>query len=121
MMLKLVSDKVIPFAQDACYVNSGQTCVALTRTFVHEDIYDEFVRKSTDLAIKTRDKFGDPFAEGILYGPQIDKTQFDKILDLIDSGVKQGAKLECGGKRLNDKVGQISFHLQIPSQSLGKI
>lgn len=34
---------------------------------------------------------------------QVDQDQFDKILDLIDSGVKQGAKLECGGKRLGDK------------------
>ena len=79
-------------------------CIALTRTFVHEDVYDEFVRKSAELAIKTRDKFGDPFAEGIMYGPQIDKVQFDKVMDLIDSGKQQGAKLECGGKRLNDKA-----------------
>ena len=97
-------EKVVQIAQDACFVNSGQTCVALTRTFVHEDIYDEFVRKSADLAKKTRDKVGDPFKEGILYGPQIDQTQTDKIMDLIESGKKEGAKLECGGKRLNDKA-----------------
>lgn len=34
---------------------------------------------------------------------QVDKDQFDKILDLIESGKKEGAKLECGGKRLGNK------------------
>ena len=96
-------DKVVPLAQAACFVNMGQTCCALTRTFVHEDVYDEFVKRSAKLANETRSKVGDPFLENIQYGPQVDKTQFDKILDLIDSGKKEGAKLECGGGRLNEK------------------
>lgn len=95
--------KCVPLAQDACFVNMGQTCCALTRTFVHEDVYDEFVKQSTELAKQTRAKVGDPFLKDIKYGPQVDKTQFEKILDLIDAGKKEGAKLECGGGRLNDK------------------
>ncbi len=95
--------KVVPMAQDACFVNMGQTCCALTRTFVHEDVYDEFVKQSTQYAKQTRSKVGDPFLDEIKYGPQVDKTQFEKILDLIESGKKEGAKLECGGGRLNDK------------------
>ena len=96
-------DIVVPFAQNACYVNMGQTCCALTRTFVHEDVYDEFVKRSADLARQTRQAVGDPFVEGTMYGPQVDKAQFDKVLDLIESGVKEGATLECGGKRIYDK------------------
>lgn len=34
---------------------------------------------------------------------QIDKEMLDKVMDLIESGKKEGAKLECGGKRLNQK------------------
>ena len=34
---------------------------------------------------------------------QVDKEQFDKIMDLIESGKKEGAKLECGGARHGDK------------------
>jgi len=64
------SSKVVPLAQDACYVNMGQTCCALTRTFVHEDVYDEFVKQSAELANKTRGQVGDPFAEEIKYGPK---------------------------------------------------
>lgn len=34
---------------------------------------------------------------------QIDQKQFDKILDLIESGKKEGAKLECGGSAMEDR------------------
>ena len=34
--------------------------------------------------------------------PKIDQDQLDKVLELIESGKKEGAKLECGGKRLGD-------------------
>lgn len=50
-----------------------------------------------------------PFSERISLGvimcflPQIDKKQYNKILELIQSGVAEGAKLECGGKGLGRK------------------
>ena len=34
---------------------------------------------------------------------QIDNEQFGKIMDLVNSGKKEGAKLECGGEKLGDK------------------
>lgn len=37
------------------------------------------------------------------FWPQIDREQFGKILDLIDSGTKEGARLECGGASAADK------------------
>lgn len=48
-----------------------------------------------------RQEFEYKWNSGILF--QIDKEQFDKILDLIASGKKEGAKLECGGARHGDK------------------
>jgi len=42
---------------------------------------------------------GDPYDSKTQQGPQIDDTQFDKILSLIDSGRKEGAKLQTGGQR----------------------
>ncbi|CAG5114674.1 unnamed protein product, partial [Candidula unifasciata] len=94
-------DKVVPQAQEACMTNMGQCCVAGTRTFVQEKIYDDFVARSKELA-KTR-KIGDPFDCSTVNGPQIDEEQFNKILDLIQSGKKDGAKLEVGGERFGDK------------------
>ncbi|BFZ01963.1 hypothetical protein BsWGS_05002 [Bradybaena similaris] len=94
-------DVAVAAAQEACMTNMGQCCVAGTRTFVHEKIYDAFVAKSRELA-KNR-KIGDPFDGTTVNGPQIDEEQFNKILDLIKSGTKDGAKLEVGGERHGDK------------------
>ena len=46
---------------------------------------------------------GSPWDESVEQGPQIDTEQFQKILDLIEVGKKEGAKLECGGNRHGDK------------------
>ncbi|XP_023933198.1 retinal dehydrogenase 2 [Lingula anatina] len=94
-------DMAIQRSHDGLFFNSGQVCVAGSRTFVHEDIYDEFVKRSTELAIKRN--VGNPFEKTTQSGPQIDEEQFNKILELIQSGIAQGAKLQCGGKRLGDK------------------
>lgn len=94
-------DKAVETAHGMVMINQGQCCIAASRTFVHEDIYDEFVRRSVKLAQER--KVGDPFDADVLQGPQIDAEQFSKIQELIASGQQEGAKLECGGKRVGDK------------------
>ncbi|XP_035217052.1 retinal dehydrogenase 1-like isoform X2 [Stegodyphus dumicola] len=94
-------DEAVQIAHDALFFNQGECCCAGSRTLVHEDIYDAFVAKSVALAQKR--VVGDPFDEKTTQGPQIDDEQFNKILDLIESGKKEGAKLECGGARLGNK------------------
>ena len=49
--------------------NHGQNCCAGSRTFVHESIYDEFVKGAVKAAQNR--PVGDPFDEGILQGPQV--------------------------------------------------
>jgi len=46
---------------------------------------------------------GSPWDTDNEQGPQVDKLQFNKILDLIESGKKEGANLKCGGDRHGDK------------------
>ena len=69
IVLFSVVDTAVAEAQEACMTNMGQCCVAGTRTFVHEKIYDEFVKKSGELALKR--KVGDPFAPDTINGPQV--------------------------------------------------
>jgi aldehyde dehydrogenase (NAD+) len=69
--------------------------------FVHEKIYDEFVKRSVEASKKR--KVGDPFAKDTDQGPQVDKDQLTKILNYIDIGKKEGAKLLTGGKRHGTK------------------
>jgi len=83
------------------FLNQGECCCASSRLFVHEAIYDEFVKASVEKA-KGR-VVGDPFDAKTDQGPQVDKEQFDKILGYIKSGQEEGAKLLCGGKAWGDK------------------
>ena len=55
----------------------GQSCVAGSRIFVQEGIYDEFLKQFTATAARLASKTGDPFGEGIEHGPQVSKVQFD--------------------------------------------
>jgi acyl-CoA reductase-like NAD-dependent aldehyde dehydrogenase len=88
-------------AYRAIYTNAAQNCCAGSRTYVHAKIHDEFVAKCVELA-KNR-VVGDPFDSSTEQGPQINKEQFKKILKYIESGKKEGAKLEFGGEKANDK------------------
>nr|XP_006816163.1 PREDICTED: aldehyde dehydrogenase, mitochondrial-like [Saccoglossus kowalevskii] len=85
----------------ALFFNQGQCCCAGSRTFVHESIYDEFVKKSVERARNRT--IGNPFDKSNEQGPQVDEEQMNKILELIESGKAEGAKLMCGGARHGDK------------------
>lgn len=94
-------DEAVEIAHDGLFSNHGQSCCAGSRTFVQAEIYDQFVKKATALAQKR--VVGDPFKAGVQQGPQIDKEMFDKVIGLIESGKKEGAKVECGGARIGTK------------------
>ncbi|XP_014679716.1 PREDICTED: retinal dehydrogenase 1-like, partial [Priapulus caudatus] len=94
-------DEAVLVSHKNLFANMGQCCTAASRTYVQDGIYDEFVRRSVDLAKKR--SIGDPFCGDVENGPQINRAQFDKVLELIESGKKQGAKMECGGGRHGNK------------------
>ncbi|CAB1339036.1 unnamed protein product [Coregonus sp. 'balchen'] len=86
--------------QKGAFFNQGQCCTAASRVFVEEQVYEEFVRRSVESAKSI--VIGDPLDPRTSHGPQIEQKQFNKILELIDSGKKEGAKLECGGVAMED-------------------
>jgi aldehyde dehydrogenase (NAD+) len=83
------------------YLNQGQCCCAGSRLFVEEKVHDKFVEKLA--AMNTSRKLGDPLDPETEQGPQIDKAQFDKILNYVEIGKNEGAKVVTGGKRYGDK------------------
>lgn len=83
------------------YLNQGQCCCAGSRLFVESSIREPFLEKLTKLAANR--KVGDPFDTRTEQGPQIDRTQFDKIMSYIDKGQNEGAKLLTGGKRVGER------------------
>ncbi|KDR23477.1 aldehyde dehydrogenase, mitochondrial [Zootermopsis nevadensis] len=94
-------DYAVEQAHFGLFFNMGQCCCAGSRTFVEDSIYDEFVERSAARA-KNR-TVGNPFDLSVEQGPQVDGEQLTKILNLIDSGKKQGAKLVAGGSRHGDR------------------
>jgi aldehyde dehydrogenase (NAD+) len=90
-------DYAVQQASFGLFFNQGQCCCAGSRIFVQENVYDEFVERSVAAAKKIR--VGDPFDAATNQGPQVDGEQMGKILDLINSGKKEGAKLLTGGSR----------------------
>lgn len=94
-------DYAVEQAHFGLFFNMGQCCCAGSRTFVEDSIYDEFVEKSANRA-KNR-TVGSPFDLSVEQGPQVDEEQMIKILSMIDTGKKEGAKLVAGGSRHGDK------------------
>jgi len=75
--------------------NSGQSCNAPTRMMVERSRYNQALEIAKSLVDAVR--VGDPSLAGDHIGPVVSKTQFDKIQDLIQSGIDQGAQLLSGG------------------------
>ena len=94
-------DEAVEGAHFGLFFNHGQCCCAGSRVFVEEKIYDQFVEKSGARARKRT--VGDPFDPRTEQGPQVDQTQFDKVMGYIESGRHEGAKLVCGGDRVGDR------------------
>ena len=78
-----------------CYLNSGQTCSALTRMLVPRESLEvvEQIAKATAEAWVV----GDPFADGSNLGPLVSDVQRDRVRGYIEKGVAEGAKLVTGG------------------------
>ncbi len=76
-------------------MNSGQSCNAPTRMLVPSARMDEAAAIAKAAAEQV--KVGDPKEEGTTIGPVVSATQFEKIQNLIQKGIDEGAKLETGG------------------------
>jgi aldehyde dehydrogenase (NAD+) len=78
-----------------CFNNTGQSCNAPTRMLVQREIYDQAVETARAVAETTR--VGPASEEGRHLGPVASQAQFDKIQDLIQQGIDEGARLVVGG------------------------
>jgi len=82
------------------FTNMGQSCIASSRVYVHEEVYESFIQKMK--AIAESKKVGDQFAEGNTTGAICKPEQFQKVLNYIQVGKAEGARLVCGGERIGN-------------------
>jgi betaine-aldehyde dehydrogenase len=80
---------------NGCYLNSGQTCTALTRMLVPESKYDEAARAAAEVAKSFT--VGDPLAETTRLGPLSSAALLERVRGYIRKGVQEGAELLAGG------------------------
>ncbi len=92
-------EKAIDGVQLGILFNQGQVCCAGSRIFVHEKIYDDFLKKIIKKFNEI--KVGDPLDKNTQMGSQINKKHLDKILHHIEQGKQEGAKVICGGESFN--------------------
>ena len=93
-------DVAVDCVLNAAFFSTGQRCTATSRVIVEEAILDRF---TAALVERTRAlKVGNGLEAGIEIGPSIDEKQLATVLDYVDVGAGEGAKVLCGGSRLQD-------------------
>lgn len=81
--------------------NTGQACIAASRTFVHEDIASKFIEELIKRYEQLANATGDPADPNTFLGPIVDRKQFDRVMSFVDIGKKE-AELVTGGTRRGD-------------------
>jgi betaine-aldehyde dehydrogenase len=80
---------------DSCFMNSGQTCDAMTRLLIPEDLYDQAVALALEMAVSFT--VGDPTGADAKLGPLVSERQRRRVRDYISKGIEEGAELLFGG------------------------
>ena len=94
-------DAAVKAAAAGIFFNAGQVCSAGSRVLVHADIYDEVVERLVARATSIR--LGDPRDAGTTMGPLVSQVQMQRVLDYIEIGKREGARLVTGGARVGDR------------------
>ncbi len=95
-------EKAVSRGVRQCFLNTGQSCNAPTRMLVEASIYDSAVEQAVAMASKTT--VGQSSEEGRHIGPVASEVQFNKIQELIQKGIDEGANLKIGGVGRPDGV-----------------
>jgi acyl-CoA reductase-like NAD-dependent aldehyde dehydrogenase len=89
---------------------TGQRCTATSRIIVQKGVYREFVDRFVERAKKL--KVGNGLDETVEMGPAINKAQLETDLSYIEIGQAEGAKLLCGGHRLDSGAYKYGWFLE---------
>ncbi|MBL8226152.1 MAG: aldehyde dehydrogenase family protein [Chromatiales bacterium] len=94
-------ERVIPGVTRGAFFLQGQNCMAGTRLFVHEQIFDTVVERVAAMANGFR--IGQGLRDDVDLGPLISAEQRERVMGYVDAGRNSGATLVCGGEPLPGK------------------
>jgi len=92
-------DHIVDSIYENRFLNNGQSCDALKRLLVHESKFDIVVEKLKKLV--TGKVVGKPSDTKTDIGPLVSKRHFELVASQVDDAINKGAKVICGGKKLN--------------------
>lgn len=92
--------RAIKAVKDGIFTNAGQMCWAGSRAFIHESVYEGFVRELVDKTSAI--KMGPGIEESTEMGPVVSKSRQEIVLGFVKDGIDEGAKLLHGGKKPHD-------------------
>lgn len=93
----------VPQIVDAGIMNNGQACVAQTRILAPRERYDEVLEAVTEAVASLT--VGDPLDPEVKVGPLVARRQQERVLDLIEQGKNEGARITTGGTRVPHERG----------------
>ena len=96
-------NKAVEGALITKFRNTGQSCIASNRIYVQRGIYDRFLAAFVEKTMAL--KVGDGLEPGTDIGPLVDEAGVRKALEHIADAVSQGARLLCGGSRVEGRAG----------------
>lgn len=95
-------DQAVAGALHSRFDNCGQVCTCNERMYVHEDIYDVFMKKFLKEVKKL--KIGDPRSDQTDIGPKTNLAGIVHLEELVEESLNDGAELLCGGSRPSGKL-----------------
>ena len=96
-------------------INSGQTCIALTRLLVPRERLAE--AEAIAAAVAQAHVLGDPFDPATQMGPLVSAAQRSRVREHIRKGLEEGARLVTGGRRRRSSVGTSSPRRSSPTSA----
>jgi betaine-aldehyde dehydrogenase len=94
-------DEIVPRAAMIQYMNGGMLCASPGRFYIHESLYDDFVKKFVEFSKNV--VAGDPYGENTTMGPMVSAGHREKVESYIESGIKEGATLLLDGRKPHEK------------------
>jgi acyl-CoA reductase-like NAD-dependent aldehyde dehydrogenase len=92
--------EAVEVVANAAFFSTGQKCTATSRVIVEEPILKAFTDALVERVKKM--KVGNGLEGGIDMGPSVDESQLKTVLDYVDIGKKEGARVAVGGQRLSE-------------------
>lgn len=103
-------DKAVEGTLSGAFKSTGQKCTATSRVLVHRDIYEAF--KDRLLEQMKQITIGGGLQENVWMGPCASESQMNTVLSYINQGIKEGAQLIRGGKRLSGGEYDHGFYVE---------